>query len=261
MSEITGAILAGGLGTRLRSVVSDRPKVLATVLGKPFLAYLLDQLAEAGVNRVVLLTGYRGEQIQQEFGERYGHVALDYSMETSPLGTAGALRLALPKLFPTGANTPGSAPSGVLVLNGDSYCQVDLRLFRAFHEHARADASLVLAQVADTSRFGKVQTTSQNRLERFLEKQEAGGAGEINAGIYLINRELIEEIPEGRPVSIEREMFPTWLQSHTLLGFGSIGSFLDIGTPESYREAEVFFGQMVAGGRLAAHASSLAKPA
>jgi D-glycero-alpha-D-manno-heptose 1-phosphate guanylyltransferase len=261
MSEITGAILAGGLGTRLRSVVSDRPKVLATVLGKPFLAYLLDQLAQAGVDRVVLLTGYRGEQIQQEFGNRYGRLALDYSTETSPLGTAGALRLALPKLFPAVASGQPNEPSGVLVLNGDSYCQADLRLFRAFHEHARADASLVLAQVTDTSRFGKVQMTSHHRLERFLEKQEAGGAGEINAGIYLINRELIEEIPEGRPVSIEREMFPSWLQTHTLLGFGSIGSFLDIGTPESYREAEAFFGQMVAGGRLAAHTSSLAKPA
>jgi D-glycero-alpha-D-manno-heptose 1-phosphate guanylyltransferase len=260
MSEITGAILAGGLGTRLRSVVSDRPKVLATVLGKPFLAYLLDQLAGAGIDRVVLLTGYRGEQIQQEFGDRYGNVALDYSIETSPLGTAGALRLALPKLFPASAAESGG-PRSVLVLNGDSYCSADLRLFRAFHDHARADASLVLAQVNDTSRFGKVETTPQNRLERFLEKQEAGGAGSINAGIYLINRDLIEEIPEGRPVSIEREMFPEWLQTHTLVGFGCQGAFLDIGTPESYREAETIFGQLTAGGRLGPHASSLAKPA
>ena len=247
MADITGAILAGGLGTRLRSVVSDRPKVLATVLGKPFLAYLLDQLADAGVERVVLLTGYRGEQIQQEFGDRYGHVSLDYSMETAPLGTAGALRLALPKLFPANPSVAGRAGvRGVIVLNGDSYCDADLRLFRAFHEHARADASLVLAQVADTSRFGKVETTPQNRLERFLEKQEAGGAGSINAGIYLIDRELIEEIPEGRPVSIEREMFPQWLRTHALLGFGSIGSFLDIGTPESYQAAEEFFGHIAA---------------
>jgi D-glycero-alpha-D-manno-heptose 1-phosphate guanylyltransferase len=246
MADITGAILAGGLGTRLRSVVSDRPKVLATVLGKPFLAFLLDQLAEAGVERVVLLTGYRGEQIQEEFGDRYGHVSLDYSMETAPLGTAGALRLALPKLFPAEAAAGGARAGSVLVLNGDSYCDADLRLFRAFHEHAWADASLVLAQVADTSRFGKVETTPQNRLDRFLEKQEAGGAGDINAGIYLINHELIEEIPEGRAVSIEREMFPQWLRTHTLLGFGSIGSFLDIGTPESYRAAEEFFGRIAA---------------
>jgi D-glycero-alpha-D-manno-heptose 1-phosphate guanylyltransferase len=247
MTEVTGAILAGGLGTRLRSVVNDRPKVLATVLGKPFLAYLLDQLAEAGVARVVLLTGYRGEQIQQEFGERYRHLSLDYSLETSPLGTAGALRLALPKLFP--ASTPDATVAGgrsVLVLNGDSYCDADLMLFRAFHEHARADASLVLAQVADTSRFGKVETSPQNRLERFLEKQEAGGAGAINAGIYLINRKLIEEIPEGRAVSIEREMFPQWLRTHTLIGFGCNGSFLDIGTPESYQAAEEFFGHIAA---------------
>lgn len=241
MSEITGAILAGGLGTRLRSVVSDRPKVLATVRGKPFLVYLLDQLLGAGVGRVVLLTGYRGEQIEAEFGSRYRDLSLAYSNETSPLGTAGALRLALAKLYPVSSPAVNGARDGVLVLNGDSYCDTDLRRFRAFHEHARADASLVLAQVQDTSRFGKVETTPKHRLARFLEKQEAGGAGSINAGIYLINRELIEEIPDGRPVSIEREMFPAWLRTRTLLGFGSEGAFLDIGTPESYRAAEEFF--------------------
>src|SRR5438067_2311376 len=102
MPEITGAILAGGLGTRLRSVVSDSPKVLALVRGKPFLAYLLDQLGAAGIGRVVLLTGYKGEQIEETFGSRHGNIQLEYSAETEPLGTAGALRLALPKLFPAG---------------------------------------------------------------------------------------------------------------------------------------------------------------
>src|SRR5438067_1667607 len=99
IAEITGAILAGGLGTRLRSVVSDRPKVLALVRGQPFLAYLLDQLGAAGIRRVVLLTGYKGEQIEQTFGSRNGNIQLEYSAEPEPLGTAGALRLALPKLF------------------------------------------------------------------------------------------------------------------------------------------------------------------
>ncbi len=99
MSQVIGAILAGGLGTRLRSVVSDRPKVLAEVLGKPFLAHLLDQLANAGLERVVLLTGYRGEQVREAFGDRYGTLALDYSVETEPLGTAGALRWRCPSCF------------------------------------------------------------------------------------------------------------------------------------------------------------------
>ncbi|HUE17341.1 MAG TPA: nucleotidyltransferase family protein [Planctomycetaceae bacterium] len=253
MSDVTGAILAGGLGTRLRSVVSDRPKVLAPVHGKPFLAHLLDQLQEAGVERVVLMTGYRGEQIAEAFGDRYRNLSLSYSVETEPLGTAGALRLALPKLFPASFSalklTPDSGrrtPHAVLVLNGDSYCDAELMQFRAFHEQERADGSLVLAHVADTSRFGKVETTTGQRLERFLEKQEAGGPGSINAGIYLLNRELIAEIPAGRAVSIEREMFPAWLRTRRLLGYPAEGAFLDIGTPESYRAAEDFFARLAA---------------
>jgi len=246
MSDVTGAILAGGLGTRLRSVVSDRPKVLASVRGKPFLAYLLDQLLAAGVGRVVLLTGYRGEQIEAEFGARYRGLSLAYSQESAPLGTAGALRFAADHLFPAATAGTTSAVDGVLVLNGDSYCDTDFAKFRAFHERERADASLVLAQVSDTSRFGKVETTASHRLQRFVEKQEAGGAGWINAGIYLLNRDLIEQIPAGRAVSIEREMFPQWLQDGCLLGFRSEGAFLDIGTPETYRAAEEFFASRVA---------------
>jgi len=244
MSDVTGAILAGGLGTRLRSVVNDRPKVLATVRGKPFLAYLLDQLLEAGVSRVVLLTGYGGEQIEATFGDQYRDLALAYSHEPEPLGTAGALRFALSQLFPSAAPGAMSAVDGALVLNGDSYCDTDFTKFRAFHEREQGDASLVLAQVPDTSRFGKVEVAASHRLQRFLEKQEAGGAGWINAGIYLLNRELIEQIPAGRAVSIEREMFPDWLRSRRLLGFDSEGAFLDIGTPESYQAAEKFFARL-----------------
>jgi D-glycero-alpha-D-manno-heptose 1-phosphate guanylyltransferase len=244
MSDVTGAILAGGLGTRLRSVVSDRPKVLAPVRGKPFLAHLLDQLLEAGVGRVVLLTGYRGEQIQEAFGDQYRELALAYSIEPAPLGTAGALRFALSQLFPASAPGTNGALHGVLVLNGDSYCDADFTKFRAFHEQQRGDASLVLAQVPDTSRFGKVEVGPNHRLQRFLEKQAAGGSGWINAGIYLLNRELIEQIPAGRAVSIEREMFPEWLRNRNLLGFRSEGAFLDIGTPESYQAAEEFLARL-----------------
>jgi D-glycero-alpha-D-manno-heptose 1-phosphate guanylyltransferase len=277
MTEITGAILAGGLGTRLRSVVSDRPKVLALVRGKPFLAYLLDQLGEAGIRRVVLLTGYKGEQIEETFGSRYGDIQLEYSAETEPLGTAGALRLALPKLFAAPTSNGDQAAGTVLMLNGDSFCAADLNEFRAFHGQYHTNpkrergsqitpslalrvgvtsssieslgtggASLVLTSVPDTSRFGKVEVAPDDRVERFVEKQEAGGAGWINAGIYLIPRNLIEQIPAGRPVSIEREMFPAWSQSGNLRGFRGQGEFLDIGTPESYRAAEEFFARRAA---------------
>ncbi|MBI3865295.1 MAG: nucleotidyltransferase family protein [Planctomycetia bacterium] len=247
MPTTTGAILAGGLGTRLRTVVADRPKVLAEVLGKPFLARLLDQLADAGLKRVVLLTGYRSEQVEESFGREYRGMSLDYSVEPAPLGTAGALRLAMPKLFPSTISVGRPASGTVLVMNGDSYCSADLRRFRASHENLPpGHASLVLTEVPDTSRFGKVEFAADDRVERFLEKQEAGGKGWINAGIYLIDRPLVEQIPTGRAVSIEREMFPAWSQRQVLHAFPGAGSFLDIGTPESYRAAEAFFSRRAA---------------
>ena len=245
-ANITGAILAGGLGTRLRSVVSDRPKVLAQVRGQPFLAYLLDQIGQAGIRRVVLLTGYKGEQIEKTFGSRYGNMQLEYSAETEPLGTAGALRLALPKLFPTAVSTGEQSAGTVLMLNGDSFCAADLTGFRAFHAKSHGGASLMLTSVPDTSRFGKVEVSAEELVERFVEKQEAGGAGWINAGIYLIPRDLVEQIPTGRAVSIEREMFPAWSQSGKLRGYRGQSEFLDIGTPESYRAAEEFFSRRAA---------------
>jgi len=233
---ITGAILAGGLGTRLRAVVSDRPKVLAMVRGKPFLAYLLDQLMDGGIREVVLLTGYRGEQIHDVFGRRYRSIRLEYSQEESPLGTAGAIRLALPKI----------ATDTVLMMNGDSYCAADLGRFQAFHRQQGGDASLMLTHVPDTSRFGKVETAPDGRVLRFLEKQDAGGEGWINAGLYLLSRGLIEEIPAGQAVSIEREMFPAWSRAGRLFGHSGGGSFLDIGTPESYIAAEECFSRRAA---------------
>lgn len=225
----------------MRSVVSDRPKVLAEVLGKPFLAFLLDQLADAGLEHVVLLTGYRGEQVQQTFGSRYRQMQLDYSPEPEPLGTAGALRLAFPRLF------PGTSRSRVLLLNGDSYCDVDLKHFQAGHDLVPdSHASLVLTEVPDTSRFGQVEISRDGRVERFLEKQEAGGTGWINAGIYLIDRALVEQIPTGRAVSLEREIFPGWSRDQMLRALPGRGAFLDIGTPDSYRAAEEFFSRRAA---------------
>lgn len=246
MPPITAAILAGGLGTRLRPVVSDRPKVLAMVRGKPFLAYLLDQLVEAGIRRAVLLTGYRAEQVRDVFGHRYRSIRLEYSVEASPLGTAGALRLALPKLFLLPLTPEARGASTVLVMNGDSQCEVDLQKFQAFHERESTDASLVVARASDSSRFGKVEISPDHRVASFFEKHEAGGPGWINAGIYLINRNLVEEVPPDRAVSLEREMFPAWVGRKKLCGFHVGGAFLDIGTPESYVAAEEFFGRRAA---------------
>jgi D-glycero-alpha-D-manno-heptose 1-phosphate guanylyltransferase len=231
LADVTAAILAGGLGTRLRSRIADRPKVLAPVHGRPYLSYLLEQLAAAGVRRVVLLTGYLADQIRSVFGDTYAGLHLTYSQEPSPLGTAGALRAARPHL---------SSPS-VLLLNGDSYCAASLPDFWAFHQRQCADLSLVLTRVEDCSRYGRVHVADDGRILHFEEKNQAGDAGWVNAGIYLLQRSLIEDIPADGPASLERDLFPVWAAGKRCCGFPSWAQFLDIGTPESYARAAVFF--------------------
>jgi NDP-sugar pyrophosphorylase family protein len=229
--NVMGAVLAGGMGTRLRSVVADRPKVLATVRDRPFLAYLLDQVARAGVREIVLLTGYMADLVQQQFGSKYADMALSYSEEPEPLGTAGALCYALPLL----------TRSTVLVLNGDSYCDLDLAAYFERHQHSGAEISLALTAVPDASRFGKVRLATEDRIEGFEEKQKNAGPGWINAGVYLLGRRLIEEIPDSGAVSLERDLFPRWAAAGRCHAFKTTGKFLDIGTPDSYAEAESFF--------------------
>jgi NDP-sugar pyrophosphorylase family protein len=232
--DVTAAILAGGRGTRLRPAVADRPKVLAPVGGRPYLTYLLNQLDSAGAREVVLLTGYAAEEVRDALGDRCGRMRLRYSAEPEPLGTAGALRLALPHL---------TAPA-VLLLNGDSYCDVDLSAFLRSH---RGGASLVLAHAADVSRFGQVRVGPGGRVVHFGEKRMARGPGWINAGIYLFDRALVESIPPHRPASLERDLLPGWVADGHVRAFRCGGRFLDIGTPESYAQAESFFRASPAG--------------
>jgi NDP-sugar pyrophosphorylase family protein len=231
LEDVTATVLAGGLGTRLRSRIADRPKVLAPIHGRPYLAYLLEQLAEAGVREVVLLTGYRAEQVRSAFGTTYAGLRLTYSVERSPLGTAGALRQALPYL----------RSSTILVLNGDSYCAAPMADFLTFHHRQSADFGLVLTPVEDASRYGRVRVGRDGRVLRFEEKSAASGSGWVNAGIYLVNRSLIEEVPPDAPMSLERDLFPAWVHGKRCFGFACRARFLDIGTPESYAEAEAFF--------------------
>lgn len=232
LGTVTAAILAGGLGTRMRSVVADRPKVLAEVCGRPFLTYLLDQLMGAGIEFAVLCTGYLGEQVQAKFGDRYNGIRLAYSQESAPLGTAGALRLALPQFN----------SDQVLVLNGDSFCAAGLRSFWEWHCARESEVTILLTQIADAARFGRVQLNGQDRIIRFEEKTEKAMSGWINAGIYLIKREFLEAIPVGKPVSLEREIFPTLLNSR-FYGYRCQVDFIDIGTPEAFEDAQRFFRQ------------------
>ncbi|MCI0684195.1 MAG: nucleotidyltransferase family protein [Gemmataceae bacterium] len=231
ISDIPALILAGGLGTRLRDAVPQGQKVLAPVRQRPFLTRLLDQLSAAGVRRAILLTGHRAEDVRQAFGAQYGSLRLEYSRESSPLGTAGAVRQALNLV----------AKPTMLVLNGDSYCNVDLQAFFEFHRGRRADVSLAIVRVADAGRYGQVRFDAQDRITNFVEKTGTTAAGWISAGIYLIQRELLLGVPKGQAQSLEREWLPRWTASKTVAGFRCPGPFLDIGTPESYAAAQDMF--------------------
>jgi NDP-sugar pyrophosphorylase family protein len=232
LADLVALVLAGGQGTRLRSVLADVPKVIAPVRGRPFLAWFLDRLAAAGLRRVVISTGYRAEQVEATLGTRHGPLELIYSRESTPLGTAGALRAAMPHL----------AGQRVLAMNGDSYWRADLAALLAFHQSRAAGATLLLAHMPDTARFGRVALADDGQVTQFAEKQNSSGPGWINAGVYVIETARIAEIPADRAVSLERETFPSWI-GHGLFGHPGVDRFLDIGTPESYAQADAYFAE------------------
>ncbi len=230
LAAIPVAILAGGLGTRLRASIGERSKVIAEVNGRPFLAHLLDQIARFGFRDVVLCVGWQADAVEAALGARHGPLRLRYSREAAPLGTGGALRLALPLL---------DGPAA-MVMNGDSYCDADFAAAWAWHRERRAAATLVLVEMADSSRYGRVEIDGNDAICRFMEKQEGSTAGWINAGIYLLERARIESIAADRALSFERDVLPGWVGAG-LLGYRTQADFIDIGTPQSYSAASRFF--------------------
>lgn len=229
LSEISVTILAGGFGTRLQSVTKDQ-KVVAKVNTQPFLEYLLNQLSNAGFKNVVLCTGHLSDQVEEKLGKKNNNIDLVYSKEDSRLGTGGALRLALPLL----------KSQNILVMNGDTYCDVDLKKFVKFHFDKKANVSLVISYVSDTSRYGSVNLDSNDAVVGFEEKRLGSGSGWINGGMYLINRSFLSKIPEDGEISLEKEIFPSWI-GKSCYAYKSKDDFIDIGTPESYFQTGQFF--------------------
>jgi NDP-sugar pyrophosphorylase family protein len=232
LSEITSVILAGGLGTRLRSVVSDRPKVLAGVCNRPFLTFLLDQLVTAQAKEVILCTGFMADEVHKELGHKYKSLNIVYSSEPEPMGTGGALRLSLPLI--------NSDP--ILIMNGDSHVNVDLTGYLKWFFERDRHASLLLVKVPDTGRYGKVIADDDGLIAAFEEKALDAGPGWINAGIYIMKKYLVASIPPGIPYSLERQLFPDLVQKKNIYGFCTNGKFIDIGTPDAYFQAQKFFG-------------------
>jgi NDP-sugar pyrophosphorylase family protein len=231
IQSLDAIILVGGKGTRLQSVVKDRPKPMAEVAGKPFAERLVVMLRTQGINRVVFGTGYMGDVVKDYFGDgRQLDMEITYSCDPTPLGTGGAIRYALNQI----------QSDRFLVLNGDSYCPIQLDRLIEMHVSRHAKATLWLIPMSDCGRFGRVEVDQDHAVLAFIEKSSEKLAGLINAGVYLLEREAAKNIPAGRAVSLETEFFPG-LVGKGLFAIAGTGPFLDIGTPESYATAERFF--------------------
>jgi D-glycero-alpha-D-manno-heptose 1-phosphate guanylyltransferase len=224
-------ILAGGAGTRLRSIVSDRPKPMAEVAGRPFLEHQIAWLARQGVAEVILCVGYLHEHVQRHFaGGRSFGVPVHCSVEPRFLGTAGALK-----------QTADRICGPFLALNGDSWLDVDLAAVARGHRERvarepRSAGTLVLTRVDDASGFGSVALDDAGRILRFDEKVGSAGEAWISAGIYLLEPGVLDRVAPGEAVSLEREVFPSLLRDGQVLwGHPAPGFFVDIGTPEGYR--------------------------
>ena len=233
LGSLDALVLAGGLGTRLGPLATNRPKVMMPINGTPFLHYLLEYLHGFGIRRVVLALGHLAEAVTDYTSARsWNGLEIVTSVESAQLGTGGSLRFALPLL----------RSAGVLVLNGDSFVRADLNRFAAFHESKQALISLLLTYVPVADRYGSVTTDAHEQVTSFREKYAEGPAdGFVNAGVYLMARSVIEAMPEGQAISLEKEIFPAYC-GRGLYGMKGRFPFIDIGTPESYRKASLFFG-------------------
>jgi NDP-sugar pyrophosphorylase family protein len=224
---IRAFVLCGGQGTRLRPVLTDRPKSMALISGTPFLQLLLDRLRSQGIDEVILGTGYMADKIKGYFGSgKNVGLRIRYSREHEPLGTGGALKLAEPSI---------SDP--VLVLNGDSYVEWGLVPMQELFKAKDADLVLVLQAVADVARYGSVALDQDGRVIHFVEKGAAAGPGLINAGVYFFRKQIVRELPANTPISLERDVFPRLL-NRGVYGLISTGPFIDIGIPDDLKRAQ-----------------------
>lgn len=221
-------ILAGGLGTRLREEVNNLPKAMAPINGKPFLEYILDYINQAGFQRVILSTGYMSNSIEEYFGNNYKSIKIEYSFETEPLGTGGAIALALKKV-----STPF-----FIVMNGDTMFRINLQQFFQRQVELLADISIALRKVEDASRYGQVTLDHDNVVTQFKEKSSTPDAGFINGGIYIIKSKFLKKLSFPEKFSFEKDWLQVEVNKREILGQVFNDYFLDIGVPEDYKRAQ-----------------------
>ncbi|MFY0518397.1 nucleotidyltransferase family protein [Lysinibacillus sp. UGB7] len=219
-------ILAGGFGTRLRSVVSDVPKPMAPVANKPFLSYLLQYLSNYEIENVVLCTGYKHEVIENYFSTDFQNINIKYSIEETPLGTGGAIKKALQLI----------ESEEILILNGDTLFNVDLSEFIHQHLTSNADISIALKQLTSYDRYGSV-IMSGNKVVGFEEKKYKDD-GYINGGIYIVNKGILDNFNLPKTFSFEKEILESRLNELDVNGYKSSSYFIDIGIPEDYEKSQ-----------------------
>jgi D-glycero-alpha-D-manno-heptose 1-phosphate guanylyltransferase len=224
--SLQAIVLAGGLGTRLRSVVADTPKVMAPIAGRPFLEYVLTDLDRHGFRSVILAVGYKKEMVMSHFGDSFLGLSLIYSEERELLGTGGAVRQALA--------LAGTGPC--FVLNGDTWVDLDYKEMLDVHLRRHAGLTIALRQVSDVGRFGAVEI-EDGRVTKFCEKGRVG-AGFINAGVYLLTSNTFSGYALPTAFSLEREFFAPNIKTLAPLAFVGDGQFIDIGVPEEYQRAQ-----------------------
>lgn len=225
------AILAGGMGTRLKSLVDDRPKPMALINGRPFLEYLIDWLITQGINRIIISAGYRHEIITGHFGSRYKSADILYAIEDEPLGTGGGLRLALRM----------AQSDTLLIVNGDTYFAANLTMLTDKFLEENADMVIALQPVDSGARYGSITLGENGRIQSFAEKSSTNEPAIINGGVYLMKRTLLENRNLPEVFSLEKDFLEK--NARALKFFGLIFSedFLDIGIPETYLAAGDFF--------------------
>ncbi|MGB6199016.1 MAG: nucleotidyltransferase family protein [Candidatus Acidiferrales bacterium] len=234
LEDMRAVLLVGGLGTRLQTVLPSTPKPMALIGNTPFLELLILQLRSQGIRRMVMCTGHLADQIEAEFGD--GHkwgVSIDYSKESQPLGTAGALKFA-ERYLPQ--------DSDFLVMNGDSFLEMDFRRFIHFHRQQSGLISMAVRKVPDAARYGTVQMDVKNRVIGFSEKTGTHRPGVINGGVYIFNHAIMARLPGGT-VSLEKDIFPGLLE-RGVYALEQNGIFIDIGTPEDYARAQSLFDRL-----------------
>jgi len=229
--KMEAIILAGGLGTRLKSEVSDMPKSMAAIQTRPFLEYLLDQLIDQGVHRVILSLGYKSEHIQNHFHNAYKNCEIVYAIESTQLGTGGAIKNAMPYVL----------GNDVIIVNGDSIFITDIQAQMNAHLTEKAKVTIALKPMKNIERYGTVDLNPNNRVLRFNEKQPLE-EGLINTGMYIFNVPTFQSLDFPTKFSIEKDFFETHLEKLLFIGITSHGYFLDIGIPKDFQKAQFELG-------------------